>query len=105
MCGQRSWPWAPLHKTLRKGKAMRVNHLIKRARHGIQTAYEMARVAGGKLNNFIDTSARVYGGVVQPILNQYGIDTRDTDAALMGYYRQYDGVRNMANKFDGLIKV
>ena len=46
---------------------MRVNHLISRARHGMQKAYDMARVAGGKLNNFIDTSARVYGGVVQPL--------------------------------------
>ena len=84
---------------------MRVNHLVRQARHGIQRAYEMARVAGGKLNNFIDTSARVYGGVVQPMLNQGGFDTRNADMALMDLYHGYDSARTMANKFDSLIKV
>ena len=84
---------------------MRVNHLITRARHGIQHAYDLARVAGGKLNNFIDTSARVYGGVVQPLLNQGGFDTRGADMALMDMYKSYSSARNMANKFDSLIKV
>ena len=84
---------------------MRVNHLITRARHGIQHAYDLARVAGGKLNNFIDTSARVYGGLVQPLLNQGGFDTRGADMALMDMYKSYSSARNMANKFDSLIKV
>ena len=84
---------------------MRVSHLIARARHGAQRAYEYARVAGGKLNNFIDTSARVYGGVVQPLLSQGGYDTRGTDMALMDMYQGYSQVRDAANKFDNLIKV
>ena len=84
---------------------MRVNHLISRARHGMQRAYDLARVAGGKLNNFIDTSARVYGGIVQPLFNQSGFDTRNADMALMDMYRSYDNARTMANKFDSLIKV
>ena len=101
------WRHSPqLHEAKKQlHKDMRVNHLIARARHGMARAYDLARVAGGKLNNFIDTSARVYGGVIQPLLNQSGIDTAGSDMALIDMYRGYSNVRDAANKFDSIIKV
>ena len=58
----------------------------------------------GYLNHIIDTRARVYGGIVQPMLNAHGVDTRDTDMALSGMYQQYNNARNSASYFDSLIK-
>jgi hypothetical protein len=84
---------------------MRVHSLAAKARHYGSKAYDFARHAGSQLNNFIETSGKLYGGVIQPLLNHHGINTDDADAALMGYYRQYDGIRNAANKFDNLIRV
>lgn len=84
---------------------MRVHNLVAKARHYGSKAYDFARHAGSQLNNFIETSGRVYGGVIQPLLNQQGFDTQKTDMALMDMYKQYDSVRNAANKFDSLIKV
>ena len=84
---------------------MRVHSLVAKARHYGSKAYDFARHAGGQLNNFVETSGRIYGGVIQPLLNQHGIDTRNTDMPLTDMHQQYDTVRNAANKFDSLIKV
>ena len=86
-------------------KRMRVHNLVAKARHYGSKAYDFARHAGGQLNNFIETSGQIYGGVIQPLLNQHGVNTRNTDMALIDMYKQYDTVRNAANKFDSLIKV
>ena len=83
---------------------MRASHIITKARHYGSRAYDMARMAGGHLNHIIDTSARVYGGIVQPMLNAHGVDTRDTDMALSGMYQQYNSARDSASYFDSLIK-
>ena len=64
----------------------------------------MARMAGGHLNHIVDTSARLCGGIVQPMLKAHGVDTRDTDMALSGMYQHYNSARNSANYFDSLIK-
>ena len=64
----------------------------------------MARMAGGHLKHIVDTSARLCGGVEQPMLNASGVDTRDTDMALFGMYQQYNNARNSANYFDSAIK-
>ena len=83
---------------------MRINHVMAKARHYGSRAYDLGGIAGGHLNNFIDTSARVYGGVIQPMLNHHGIDTRNTDLALSDMYSNYSAARNSANYFDSLIK-
>ena len=83
---------------------MRVNHVAAAARHYGSRAYDMARIAGGQLNNFIDTSARVYGGVIQPMLKHHGVDTRSADLALSDMYSNFNAARNSANYFDSLIK-
>ena len=84
---------------------MRVHGLAAKARHYGSKAYDLARHAGGQLNNIIETSGKLYGGVIQPLLKQHGFNTGEADAALMGYYRQYDDIRNAVNKFDNLIRV
>ena len=84
---------------------MRVHRLVAKARHYGSQAYDFARHAGGQLNHLIETSGRVYGGVIKPLLQHHGVNTSNTDMALMDMYKQYDTVRNAANKFDSLIKV
>ncbi len=83
---------------------MRVSHLVRGARHYGGRAYEYARIAGGQLNNFVDTSARVYGGIVQPLLQHHGVDTGAADGALSDMYSHYNNARASANYFDSLIK-
>ena len=84
---------------------MRVHSLVAEARHCGSKAYDFARHAGDQLNNFIETSGRVYAGFIQPLLNHHGVGPRSTDMALMDMHKQYDTVRSAANKFDSLIKV
>ena len=83
---------------------MRASHVFAKARHYGSHAYDLARIAGGHLNNFVDTSARLYGGVIQPMLKHHGIDTHNTDYALSGMYSDYNAIKNSANLFDSLIK-
>jgi len=83
---------------------MRVSQLVRGARHYGGQAYEYARVAGGQLNNIVDTSARVYGGLVQPLLRHHGVDTGEADVALSDMYSRYNAARASANYFDSLIK-
>ena len=68
---------------------MRPNHMLGRARHFGNRAYDLARHTGSVLNNIVETGARVYGGIVQPMLAQRGIDTRGTDEALVGMYKDW----------------
>ena len=44
---------------------MRGSQIVRAARHYGSRAYDYARVAGGQLNNIVETSAHVYGGLVQ----------------------------------------
>jgi len=83
---------------------MRVSQLVRGARHYGGRAYEYARIAGGQMNNIVDATARVYGGVIQPMLNHHGVDTRSADLALSDMYSHYNAARHSANYLDSLIK-
>ncbi len=83
---------------------MRVSQIVRAARHYGSRAYDYARVAGGQLNNIVETSAHVYGGLVQPLLKHHGVDTGAADHALSDLYSHYNAARTSANYFDSLIK-
>ena len=46
----------------------------------------------------METGARIYGGVVQPLLRHSGIDTREADETLMNLYNGWGGARDIAEK-------
>jgi len=83
---------------------MRHSHLVDTVKRYGQKAYETARHTATHLDNFIQNSAKVYGGIVQPILRSQGYDTSSVDGDLMNAYKKYSHVRTQAYKFDHLIK-
>ena len=83
---------------------MRAPPLVARARHFGVRAYEHARHGLAGINRVVETGARLYGGIVQPLLRYHGIDTGDVDAALMDVYSTYAGARSTAQKIDGILQ-
>jgi hypothetical protein len=82
---------------------MRAPPFVSRARHYGVRAYEHARHGLAGLNRAVETGARIYGGVVQPLLKHSGVDTREADAALLNLYNGWDGARTIAEKIDSLL--
>ena len=78
--------------------------LIARARHFGNRAYEHARHGLAGLNRVVETGARLYGGVIQPLLRSSGVDTRDADETLSTLYNGWGDARAIAQKIDGIIK-
>lgn len=75
------------------------------ARHFGARAYENIRHGLVTANRVIDTSAHLYGGVIQPLLNQqFGVDTRQADHALMDAYQNYNTVRDAAHKIHQILQ-
>ena len=83
---------------------MRHSHLVNKIRNFGHKAYETARHTATHLDNFIQNSAKVYGGLVQPILQSQGYDTSSADSNLMDAYNRYSHLKTQAYKFDHLIK-
>ena len=83
---------------------MRHARWVGAARHYTQRAYETARHMAGGLDHFIQHSAKIYGGLVQPILHSQGIDTSGVDNNLMDAYGHYSRLKGHAQKFDEMIK-
>jgi hypothetical protein len=82
---------------------MRAPPFVERARHYGVRAYEHARHGLSGINRAVETGARLYGGVVQPLLKHGGYDTRDVDDTLMNLYAGWGGARDLAEKFDALL--
>ena len=83
---------------------MRAPPLIAKARHFGARAYEHARHGLSGLNRAVETGARLYGGVIQPLLRSSGVDTRDADETLSNLYNGWGDARAIAHKIDGIIK-
>ena len=82
---------------------MRAPPLIARARHFGNRAYENARHGLRGLNRVVETGARLYGGVIQPLLRSSGVDTRDADETLSNLYNGWGDARAIAQKIDGIL--
>ena len=82
---------------------MRAPPFVERARHFGVRAYEHARHGLAGLNRAVETGARLYGGVVQPLLRSSGVDTREADDALVNMYNGWGGARAIAQQIDTLL--
>ena len=51
----------------------------------------------------METGARIYGGVVQPLLRHSSIDTREADDTLMNLYNSWGGARDIVEKISALL--
>ena len=56
--------------------------------------WNRARHFGGQLDRHIESAARLYGDVVQPILRAVGNDTSRADAILGKGYSDYKRIRD-----------
>ena len=83
---------------------MRAPPLVEKARHFGARMYEHARHGLGGLNRAVETGARMYGGIIPPLLRHYGVDTRDADKMLMDAYGSYDAARTATQKIDRIIQ-
>ena len=83
---------------------MRAPPFVEKARHFGSRAYEHARHGPAGINRAVETGARLYGGIIQPLSRHHGIDTRNADAVLMDAYNSYDTARSVTQKIDELIK-
>ena len=83
---------------------MRAPPLVQKARHFGVRMYECARHGLAGVNRAVETVARMYGGIVQPLLRHYGVDTKDADRMLMDAYSNYDTARSAAQKIDKIIQ-
>jgi len=83
---------------------MRNSQFVHTIRRYGQRAYETARHTATHLDNFVQNSAKVYGHIVQPILNSQGYNTSAVDANLMDAYDKYSHMKTQAYKFDHLLK-
>ena len=82
---------------------MRAPPLIARARHLGTRAYEHVRHGLRGLNSAVETGARLYGGVIQPLLRSSGVDTRDADETLSNLYNGWGDARAIAQKIEQLV--
>ena len=83
---------------------MRAPPFVVNALHFGIRAYDHARHGLAGLNRAVETGARLYGGIIQPLLHANNIDTRSADTALMGAYDSYDAARTVTSKIDRLIQ-
>ena len=83
---------------------MRAPPLLAKARHFGNQMYEHARHGLAGINRAVETGARMYGGIIQPLLRHHGVDTRNADAMLMDAYNSYDIARDATQKIDRLIQ-
>jgi hypothetical protein len=66
--------------------------------------YEHARHGLAGINRAVETGARLYGGIIQPLLRHHGVDTSRADSALMDAYTSYDTLRSATQKIDRVIQ-
>ena len=70
----------------------------KAARHHGTRVYHHARHLATGLDSVISTSARVYGGVLQPMLKAQGYDTSDLDRHLLKSHAAYNQLKDHVEK-------
>ena len=79
-----------------------MRHALSRFVHGANhhgaRMYHKARHAARGLDNVIATSARVYGGVIQPILRSQGVDTKELDRHLLQGHAAYNQLKDQVEK-------
>ena len=79
-----------------------MRHAITRfanaARHHGTRAYHTARHVARGIDSVVSTGARVYGGVVQPILRSQGYDTSDLDRHLLKTHSTYNQLKDHVEK-------
>ena len=56
--------------------------------------WNRARFVGGELDRHLESAARIYGDVVQPILRAVGNDTSQADRLLNKGYSDYKRIRD-----------
>ena len=83
---------------------MRAPPLVVTARHFGGRVYEHVRHGLVAANRAIETGARLYGGVIQPLAQMYGVDTGALDSSLMGAYNDYSNVRSAIKTVDGILQ-
>ena len=83
---------------------MRAPPLIRHVRHYGMRAYEHARNFSTGLNHVVDTTAHLYGEIIQPILRSQGVDTTRADQALVHGYSRFDEARAVAQRIDGIVQ-
>ena len=75
-----------------------LSRFVKDVRDHGARAYHKARHVARGLDNVIATSARVYGGVIQPILRSQGVDTRELDRHLLTSHAAYNQLKDHVEK-------
>ena len=83
---------------------MRAPPLIRHARHYGMRAYEHARNFSTGVSQLVDTTAHLYGEIIQPILRSQGVDTTRADRALVHGYSRFDEARAVAQRIDGIVQ-
>ena len=83
---------------------MRAPPLIRHARHYGMRAYEHARNFATGVSRVVDTTAHLYGEIIQPILRSQGVDTSRADHALSHGYSQFDDARAVAQRIEGIVQ-
>ena len=83
---------------------MRAPPLVATARHFGGRVYEHVRHGLIAANRAIETGARLYGGVIQPLAQMYGVNTGALDSSLMGAYSDYSNVRSAIQHADHIIQ-
>ena len=83
---------------------MRAPPLIARVRHFGARAYQHALQFSSGLNTTVETGARLYGEVLQPILRSQGVDTSSADTALMNGYQAFDQARTVAQRINATVQ-
>ena len=82
---------------------MRAPPLIAKVRHYGARAYQHALHFSAGVNTTVETGARLYGEILQPILRSQGVDTRSADTALMNGYQAFGQVRGVAQRINAIV--
>lgn len=75
-----------------------ITRIAKAARHHGSRAYNTARHLARGLDTAVSTGARVYGGIVQPLLRAQGYDTSDLDRNLLKTHSLYNQLKDHVEK-------
>ena len=72
--------------------------VAKAARHHGTRAYVAARHLARGIDSAVATSARVYGGLIQPVLRSQGYDTKELDRNLLKTHSLYNDLKDHVTK-------
>ena len=83
---------------------MRAKPLLARVRHYGTRAYEHIHHISSGINKAVETTAHLYGEIVQPLLRSQGVDTRGADSMLMDGYSRFDEARTAMQRINGIVQ-